>query len=267
MSDTASKSQAAETSFPHSRPNQKDPQVVLVSGAAGGIGRELVRRFINDGARVVATDIDLARLRELEHHLGQTANLTTLQCDVASEQGCRELAVAVSQKFGHLDVLVNNAGLFPVVPFESMSYAMWRDVITTNLDSVFLMVHACLPLLKKSTHGRIVNVGSGSFFKGNAGQAHYVSAKGGVVGFTRALAWELGDYGINVNMVTPGLTTTPAAINILPAAAIAARRTQRPLKRDQHAGDVVGAVIFLAGPDADFMTGQIVNVDGGTYMH
>lgn len=267
MSDTVPPSQTAPTPDPLAQPNRQNRQLVLVSGAAGGIGRELVQRFIKDGAHVVATDINLDRLGELEHHIGQPENLTTLRCDVASEQDCRELAVTVSQKFGHLDVLVNNAGFFPIVPFESMSYGMWREVITANLDSVFLMVQACLPLLKKSSHARIVNIGSGSFFKGNAGQAHYVSAKGGVVGFTRALAWELGDYGINVNMVTPGLTTTPAAVSILPAASVAARRTQRPLKRDQHAGDVVGAVIFLSGPDADFMTGQIVNVDGGTYMH
>jgi len=241
--------------------------VVLISGAAGGIGCELVHRFIADGASVIATDIDLTRLQALKSLVGETTALTTFKADVASEAGCRELGAAVSQRFGRLDVLVNNAGYFPVCAFEGMSYAMWRDVVTINLDSVFLMVKEFLPLLKKSSHGRIVNIGSGSFFKGNAGQSHYVAAKGGVVGLTRALAWELGDYGINVNVVTPGLTTTVAALKLLPAASIANRRKQRPIKRDQQAGDVVGAVAFLASADSAFMTGQIVNVDGGTFMH
>lgn len=241
--------------------------VVLISGAAGGIGCELVQRFIADGARVIATDIDAGKLQSLKPQGGRDCVLTLLHADVASEAGCRELVAAVAQKFGRLDVLVNNAGFFPVCAFEDMSYAMWREVIATNLDSVFLMVQAFLPLIKKSRHGRIVNIGSGSFFKGNAGQSHYVAAKGGVVGLTRALAWELGEYGINVNVVAPGLTTTPAALKMLPAASVANRRNQRPLKRDQQASDVVGAVAFLAGADSAFMTGQIVNVDGGTYMH
>lgn len=246
--------------------HSKNP-VVLISGAAGGIGIELVHRFIKDGATVVATDIDTAGLAQLESSIGMLDALTTIRCDVKLEEDCRAMAQAVKQKFGCLDVLVNNAGFFPVCKFEAMSYAAWREVVMLNLDSVFLMTQAFLPLLKKSGKGRIVNIGSGSFFKGNLGQSHYIAAKGGVVGLTRALAWELGDYGINVNVVTPGLTATAAALKVLPAASMATRRSQRPLKRDQEAGDIVGAVIFLSGADSAFMTGQIVNVDGGTFMH
>jgi NAD(P)-dependent dehydrogenase (short-subunit alcohol dehydrogenase family) len=166
-----------------------------------------------------------------------------------------------------LDVLVNNAGYFPTCSFEDMKYAEWRQICEINLDSVFLMSKCFVPLMRLRGGGRIVNIGSGSVFKGPALQCHYVAAKAGVIGFSRSLANALGQYGITVNVVTPGLTATPGALEVFDMQQLEARAQMRPIARVQTADDVVGAVTFLASDDASFITGQIINVDGGVTMH
>ena len=147
-----------------------------------------------------------------------------------------------------------------------MTAVQWRRIIDINLTGVFLMVKAILPLMKGRGWGRIVNIGSASVFLGVAAQTHYVAAKAGVIGFSRSLARALGEEGITVNVVTPGLTLTPVVTDHLPADFIANQVKARAIQRDQAPEDLVGAVFFLASPDAEFMSGQTINVDGGRHM-
>ncbi|WP_261571124.1 SDR family NAD(P)-dependent oxidoreductase [Frankia gtarii] len=192
-------------------------RTVVVTGAAGGIGSEIVNRFLAHGDTVVASDIspealDTWRARwDSGASGGQHPSLHTVPADISSEQSVAALAQVVQQSLGTVDVLINNAGHFPQTAFEEMSADEWRQVIDVNLTGTFLMIRAFVPLMKASGHGRIVNIGSGSVFSGTPMQSHYVASKGGVMGLTHVLARELGGYGITVNLITPGLTVTPAA--------------------------------------------------------
>ena len=242
-------------------------RVVVVTGAAGGIGALLVRRFVDNADTVIAADLDAEALHRLRAQCGTPAALLTHVADVAAEADCHSLAERAGALAGRIDVLVNCAGYFPAQPFEQITAAQWRRIVDINLTSVFLTVQAALPLMKDHGWGRIINYGSGTFFKGTPNQSHYIAAKAGVIGLTRCLATELGVYNITVNIVTPGLTVTDAVRRELPAAFIAAQRAGRPLQRDQLPEDLVGPTFFLASPDADFITGQIVNVDGGAVRY
>ncbi|MFT8244303.1 SDR family NAD(P)-dependent oxidoreductase [Roseomonas sp. BN140053] len=241
-------------------------KVIAVSGAAGGIGEALTRRFLAEGGAVAAVDRDGAALDRLAAALAAGEALLPCPTDVSREADCAALADRIRERWGRLDVLVNNAGYFPIRRFDELTFAEWREVVSVNLDSVFLMVRSLLPLMRGRGWGRIVNIGSGSVFKGPARQAHYVAAKAGVIGLTRCLANELGRDGITANVVTPGLTDTPGARGVFTAEELGARAATLPIPRVQRAEDLVGAVTFLASDDAAFITGQIVNVDGGSVL-
>jgi NAD(P)-dependent dehydrogenase (short-subunit alcohol dehydrogenase family) len=240
-------------------------RTVLITGAAGGVGTKLVARFLGNGDTVVATDTADEALAALRAGLDPDpgARLVTFAADIAEEADCAALAGAAGDR---VDVLVNCAGWFPIVPFEQMTAEQWRRVIDVNLTGPFLVTRAVLPLMKDLGWGRIVTFGSASVFDGTPGQSHYVAAKAGLVGFSRSLAREVGGYGITVNVVTPGLTVTPAVRAGFPQHILAAQRDRRALKRDEEPEDLVGIVAFLASPDADFITGQTINVDGGKFM-
>ena len=243
-------------------------RIVVVTGATGGIGALAVDRFLHNGDTVIAADIDADRIAALgSASRGGEERLLACSANVASEDDCARLAAYARESFGRVDVLVNCAGYFPIKPFEQISSAEWRAVVDVNLTGVFLVVQAMLPLMKGRDWGRIINFGSGTFFKGTPNQSHYISAKAGVIGLSRCLATELGDHGITVNVITPGLTVTAPVRRDFPDAFLAARRAERCLKRDQQPEDLIGAIAFLASPDADFMTGQIMNVDGGGVKH
>jgi NAD(P)-dependent dehydrogenase (short-subunit alcohol dehydrogenase family) len=239
---------------------------VVITGAAGGIGSALTRRFLSDGARVFAADIDEEGLERLASEL-KTPLLFTGTLDISEEVSCQKFADKVQDQWGIVDVLINNAGYFPVTPFEKISLAEWRKVVGTNLDGPFLVTRSLLPLIKKSSAGRIINTSSGSIFAGTADQCHYVAAKAGVIGFTRSLSNALGQYGITVNAVTPGLTVTPPVKKLFPKEILAKQAQARALKRDETAEDLIGAFCFFASADSAFVTGQILNVDGGNNFH
>lgn len=244
----------------------ENQRAVLVTGAAGGVGSLLVQRFLANGDRVVATDARQEGLDALREGHPAEAGLVTAAADIASELDCAVLMQKVRDAVGKLDVLVNCAGFFPIVPFEQMTFGQWQRVIEINLNGTYLMCRAALPLMKDSGWGRIVNFASGSVFAGTPGQAHYVAAKAGVIGFSRSLAREVGGYGITVNVVAPGLTVTQAVRDTFPPEVLAGQRTRRALQRDEQPEDLVGPVFFLASPDAGFITGQTLNVDGGNFM-
>ena len=237
-------------------------RVVVLTGAGGGIGASILAALSQAGATRVAADRDEAALQRT----GSAPNVVKVEADVGTEAGCRAVRDAAAAH-GRVDILINNAGYFPVREFEDISYAEWSDILRVNLDSVFLMTQGMLPFIKGRGWGRIINVGSASVFRGVANQVHYVTAKAGMVGFTRSLARALGPEGITVNVITPGLTASANALATFGAERLDTAGTMRALPRTQLPTDVVGAALFLASPLSDFITGQIINVDGGSIMH
>jgi NAD(P)-dependent dehydrogenase (short-subunit alcohol dehydrogenase family) len=244
-----------------------DKKVAIVTGAAGGIGAALVERFLAEGARVVAADIDVTRARSLAAAQGADDRFRAEKLDVTLEESCRSVVAAVERTWGSIDVLVNNAGVYPAAPIEEISFAEWRRILAINLDGVFLMSQAVVPTMKRQRRGRIISMSSGTVWLGTPRYTHYAAAKAGVIGFTRSLASEVGEFGVTVNAVSPGLTVTDTVRRSVSPELLERRLQERPLKRHQYAADVVGAVLFLASDDAEFITGQTINVDGGVAFH
>jgi len=244
-------------------------KIAVVSGGANGIGQAFAQRLAEDGAHIVIADIapgsDTARMVE---QAGRQALACT--CDVASEDSVKALAAEVTSRFGGCDILINCAGIFPNQPFDQMTFADWRRVLAINLDSVFLMSAAFVPGMKQRRWGRIVNMASSTLGSVVSGFAHYMASKAGIVGMTRALASDLGPFGITVNAISPGLTRSPGTLSRTPRAGMASMEDEyshaasmQAIKRPELPADLVGTVSFLTSDDAAFMTGQTLNVDGG----
>ena len=239
-------------------------RTVVITGAAGGMGRLFVARFLANGDTVIATDMAEEGLADLR--TSGRGTLYTLAADLTDANDIDRISALARDTTGRVDVLVNNAGWFPVQPFEEIDRIGWSKVLDINLVAPAMLTRALLPLMKGRGWGRIVNIGSGSIYGGVPGQVHYVSAKAGIVGLTRSLAREFGDEGITVNIVAPGLTVTPKAREVLPEEIQEEQIKVRSLKREEVPEDLVGTVFFLASPDADFVTGQSLVVDGGNTM-
>ncbi len=241
-------------------------RVVVITGASGGMGTIVVRRFLANGDSVIATDINAETLGTLRSTYPADAKLHTIAADVSVEQDCLGVAELAKRVAGRVDVLVNVAGFFPTQSFDETTAADFRKVVDINLTGVFLMVKAIHPLMKGRGWGRIVSIGSASTFEGVPNQIHYVAAKAGLFGMSRSLAREFGKDGITVNVVTPGLTVTPAVTKDTPTAMLEKQIEARCIQRQEKAEDLIGTIFFLASPDADFLSGQTVNVDGGKHM-
>jgi len=244
-------------------------KVAVISGAASGIGQAFAQRLAHDGAHIVIADVlpatDTVKLVEKAGRHALASN-----CDVSSESSVNALAAEVTARFGRCDILVNCAGIYPLQPFVEITFAEWRRVQAINLDSVFLMCAAFVPGMRARKWGRIVNLASSTLGSVVSGFVHYVASKGGIVGFTRALATELGDDGITVNAISPGLTRSPGTLARTPRPGFSSMEdefafaaTMQAIKRPEVPGDLLGAVSFLTSDDAAFMTGQTLNIDGG----
>jgi NAD(P)-dependent dehydrogenase (short-subunit alcohol dehydrogenase family) len=244
-----------------------DGKVALVTGAAQGIGNAIARGLAAEGARVAIADLQRAdeAAAELPGAIGVTA-------DVADEEAVERMVAEVVNRCGSVDVLVNNAGLYASLamrPFTEIPLDEWRKVMDVNVASMFLTCRAAVPRMRERGGGKIVNISSGTPFRGVPFLLHYVTSKGAIVALTRALAKEVGKDGIHVNCVAPGFTLSagvqehPEVVQALRDVSVSART----LQRDQVPEDVVGAVVFLSAPAADFITGQTIVIDGGQTFH
>jgi NAD(P)-dependent dehydrogenase (short-subunit alcohol dehydrogenase family) len=233
-------------------------KVAVVTGGSQGIGAAIADGLAAAGGTVVIAD--------LEPPDGG------IRCDVSSEEDVAAMVEETLDRHGRIDILVNNAGLYASLamrPFDEIPLDEWRQVMDVNVTSMFLTCRAVVPAMREQGGGKIVNISSGTPFRGVPFLLHYVTSKGAIVAFTRALAKELGKDAIHVNCVAPGFTMTegvrahPGVVEKLRDASVAARTIQR----DQVPEDVAGAVVFLCTPAADFITGQTMVIDGGQYFH
>jgi NAD(P)-dependent dehydrogenase (short-subunit alcohol dehydrogenase family) len=244
-------------------------KTVIVTGGSLGIGRAYARGLAAEGARVVVADIadPQPTVKEIETAGGQALGVW---CDVSREEETLRLASETLRHYGRIDVLVNNAAVYGTLKrrsFMEIPVEEWDRVMAVNLRGLFLCARAVVPAMTAQGKGKIINIASSTFFKGVPHFIHYTTSKGGVVGFTRSLARELGDAGIRVNAVAPGFTLSGENEKNASADQKEANVRMRMLKRAQVPEDLVGTVLFLASDDSDFVTGQTIAVDGGSVVH
>jgi NAD(P)-dependent dehydrogenase (short-subunit alcohol dehydrogenase family) len=236
----------------------------IVTGGAKGIGRHYVDALAAAGAEVMIADIiDGAPLAaEIAARHGRNAS-TSMICDVSDEAAVARLVDKTIERFGKIDILVNNAAIFAPLheqEFTEIDVALWDRVMAVNVRGPFLMAKHVVPHMRARHYGKIINIGSGSVFRGIPQMLHYVTSKGAIVAFTRSLSRAVGDSGICVNTLAPGFTLSDSLIEDNPGQPSIVRRA---IKRDQHPQDLLGALVFLASADSDFVTGQTLAVDGG----
>ena len=244
-------------------------RVVVVTGGARGIGRAYCLGVAAEGARVVVADVADPKptVAEIE---ARGAQALAVACDVSREADTQRLATETLARFGRIDVLVNNAALYGTLkrrPFMEIPVEEWDRVMAVNLRGLFLCARAVFPAMRAQGKGKIVNIASSTFFKGVPDYIHYTTSKGGVVGFTRSLARELGPFGIRVNAIAPGFTLSGENEKNISEERKRANVEARMLKRAQMPEDLVGTLVFLASDDSDFMSGQTMLVDGGGSVH
>ena len=246
-------------------------QVAIVTGGAMGIGRAIVQALLAEGAKVVIADRDGAEAAATELDNARSS-VIGVACDVSSRSDTEAMANAALEALGRIDVLVNNAGIYSSLtmkPFEELSVDEWRRVLDVNVIGQAMATRAVAPVMRRQGGGSIVNLSSGTPFKGVPFMLHYVASKGAVNAMTKALAKELGAADIRVNAVAPGFTLSDGVLDnphqLEQLQEIS--RQARVLQRDQHPDDIVGAVIYFASQDSAFVTGQTLVVDGGAYFH
>jgi NAD(P)-dependent dehydrogenase (short-subunit alcohol dehydrogenase family) len=241
-------------------------RVAIVTGAAQGIGRKIAEGLAGEGAKVVVADLKAPE--EAASELGGLA----VAVDVSDQQACEQMAQAAMDEYGRIDVLVNNAGIWSSLvptPFDQLSVDEWKRVFDVNVLGMYLSTRAVTPFMRQAKRGRIINLSSGTPFKGVPLFLHYVTSKGAVISMTRALAKELGADNVLVNTVAPGFTLSDGVMNnqtqLKQLQEISAQA--RVLVRDQYPEDIVGAVLFFASDESSFITGQSLVVDGGAYFN
>lgn len=244
-------------------------KIALVTGGASGIGRGICARLAGDGADVAIFDLDRAGAQQTAHEviaLGRRALVVTV--DVASPGDVAAALEDVHAELGPVHILVNDAGICTFVPLLQMSVEQWERMLAVHLTGAFLCSRAVLPDMLQAGWGRIVNLASVAGLNGGgAGLTHYAAAKGGVIGFTKALAHEVGPGGVTVNAVAPGLVDTPMVRKSGISDEMVRQTLQRtPVRRVGAPADIAAACAYLVSEEAGFLTGQVISPNGGTYL-
>ena len=245
-------------------------RVALVTGAAQGIGAAFARGLSNEGAKVAIADLD-SGAEVVEQIVAAGGEAIDVPTDVSTEDGCESMVARAIEAFGRLDILVNNAAIFTAVerkPFDEIPVSEWDAVMGVNVRGVWLGCKAVVASMREQKYGKIISICTGRIFKGSPFFLHYDASKAAVLGITRSLAREVGDHNICVNAIASGSTMSE---NVLKrtnwsGGGPEVTRATRALKRDETPEDLVGACIFLASSDSDFITGQTLVVDGGSAM-
>jgi 3-oxoacyl-[acyl-carrier protein] reductase len=248
-------------------------RVAIVTGAGHGIGKAYATRLALEGAKVVIAEIDeaaaLAVARELTNAGYEALGVRT---DVSQAASVEAMAAAAIERFGRIDVLVNNAAIFATVPmsrspFDQITVEEWDRMMTVNLKGTWLASCAVIPQMRTQGYGKIINISSGTALKGSPSRIHYVTSKAGILGFTKTLANEVGKDNICVNCVAPGSTLSEESPDegVIKMRNMAA--SSRALQRVQTPDDLTGAIVFFSSADSDFITGQTLVVDGGSCLH
>lgn len=235
-------------------------RVAIVTGSAQGIGRAVAQKLADEGAKVVAADIN-----------GSGANATAaalpdalgLAIDVSKADQVQHMVDEALSRYGKVDILVNVAAIVPFTAWDEITFEEWRRIMSVNLDGVFLTIKAVEKPMREAGYGRIVNIASNVVLAGTPNLAHYVASKGGVWSFTRAAARELGKYGITVNSVAPGLTASEGVLASPHAEAFDFVQMLQAIPRRGEVADIAPAVAFLASEEAGWVTGQMIVADGG----
>lgn len=247
-------------------------KTAVVTGASQGIGATFALRLAAEGASVVASDVASCAktVEEIRQRGGRAIDVTA---DVTDATAVVKLMQDAVTSYGRLDILINNAALASTIelkPIQDISSEEWTRVMEVNVRGVFECIKAAVPHMRKHEYGKIVNMGSGTFLKGAPLLPHYVASKGAIVGLTRSFARELGSYGIRVNCISPGLVMTDAMRGHAFMGSTSVMQSQiesRAVKREQVPEDLAGAMIFLSSSQSDFISGQTLVVDGGSFMH
>jgi NAD(P)-dependent dehydrogenase (short-subunit alcohol dehydrogenase family) len=245
-------------------------KAVLVTGAAQGIGRVVAAGFARAGWDVGLADVQLDKVAAVAEELGGATRACAVRMDVADEASVRDAVAHVEEKLGRVDALINNAALFTQLtrrPIVDTDLADWNRVMAVNLAGPFLTIRAVVAPMRRGGGGSIVNIATVGIYHGTNQLVHYNASKAGLIGLTRTAAAELGKYGIRVNAVAPGSTATEAVMAVSSPERLAERARNRCLARIQTPEDLVGPLLFLASEQSAFVTGQLLNVDGGEFFH
>lgn len=246
-------------------------RVAVITGAGQGLGRAYAHRFVQEGAHVVVADVQEDKARNVVQEVQDLGGKgLALKVDVSDLESVRTMFDQTIERFGQVDVLINNASIFSTIkmkPFEEITLEEWNRLMAVNLTGSFLCCQAVSPHMRERKQGRIINISSGVVLMGRPFYAHYVASKAGIVGLTRALAKELGGDNITINAITPGPTETEVPRETVSPEQAKAMIEAQAIHRRETAEDLVGVAVFLASEDSRFITGQVINVDGGLNFH
>jgi 2-hydroxycyclohexanecarboxyl-CoA dehydrogenase len=248
-------------------------RVAIVTGAAGGIGREICRRFLDEAVKIVAVDVNADALKQLSEDLGvEEARLLCAAVDITDYAKVKDVVDRGAATFGKLDILVNNAGWDVAAPFLKTEPDLWDKIISINLKGPLNLHKAALPHLIQAGGGKVVNIASDAGRVGSSGESVYSACKGGLIAFSKTIARECARDNIRVNVVCPGPTDTALLRSFVGEGEYGQKiydglKRAIPLKRLGQPDDIPGLVAFLSSDDANFMTGQVISVSGGLTMH
>ena len=240
----------------------------IVTGAGQGIGRALAKGLAAEGAKVVIAELNAENGMRVAGDIERAGNTAiAVSTDVSNEASVGNLVAETLRAFGTVDILVNNAAIFPASAVAEMKVDEWEQVVRTNLGGTFFCSRAVMPTMKANRAGRIINFTSGRALEGSRHGAHYAASKGGIIGFTKSLALELAPFGINVNSICPGAIDTPQPkAHVKSEAEFYAKASKIPVGRVGQPEDLVGPVLFLASHWSSYVTGQMIVVNGGSIM-